>query len=283
MHSRFLKRAGEPDLHYVVDDYTDPWRNAPYLILQHGSGRSSGIWRSWVPYLSRYYKVVRPDARGLGLSSAAFDLERDLTLSACVGDIAAIIDALGADSAHFCGESFGGILGMALAATHPRRVRTLTLVASPVRINPDVKTTYAAGHASRAEAVKEMGMKAWLENTNRSTRFPPDADPGLIAWYNEEYLRNRPEVQLAVARMVGEADAASYLPRIEAPVLGLYPTAGPITNEEQERTLAAGIRNLRMVHLPTSFHKVQLLFPAACTSHLLDFISQHDGSICREN
>jgi pimeloyl-ACP methyl ester carboxylesterase len=78
-------------------------------------------------------------------------------------------------------------------------------------------------------------------------------------------------------------DAASYLPRIEAPVLGLYPTAGPITNEEQERTLASGIRNLRMVHLPTSFHKVQLLFPAACASHLLHFISQHDGIVCRES
>jgi hypothetical protein len=38
-----------------------------------------------------------------------------------------------------------------------------------------------------------------------------------------------------------------------------------------------------MVHLPTSFHKVQLLFPAACANHLLDFISQHDGIVCREN
>jgi 3-oxoadipate enol-lactonase len=236
-----------------------------------------------VPYLSRYYRVVRPDARGLGQSSAGFDLERDLTIAACVSDIVAIIDALGAEAAHFCGESFGGILGMALAATHPRRVRTLTLVASPVRINQEVKATYAAGHASRDEAVKRMGMKAWLESTNRSTRFPPDADPALVAWYNEEYLKNRPEVQLAVGRMVGAADAASYLPRIEAPVLGLYPTAGAITNEEQERILAAGIRNLRVVHLPTTFHKVQLLFPAACAGHLLDFISRHDGVACREN
>ena len=31
-----LKRAGKPQLHYVIDDYTDPWKNAPYLILQHG-------------------------------------------------------------------------------------------------------------------------------------------------------------------------------------------------------------------------------------------------------
>ncbi len=278
-----LKRAGSPDLNYVVDDYTDPWRNAPYLILQHGNGRSSRFWYSWVPYLSRFYKVVRPDARGLGGSSADFDLDRELTLEALVGDLAAIVAALGTDSVHFCGESMGGILGIALAATHPRLVRTLTLVSTPVYIDKAVKASYALGRASRAEAVKEVGMKAWLEETNRSTRFPPDTDPALIAWYNEEFLRNRPEVQLAMARLVSEANAASYLPRIVAPVLGLYPTAGRITNAEQEQTLAAGIRDLRMVHLPTTFHKVQLLFPAACAGQLLHFISRHDGVVCRES
>ncbi len=26
-------------LHYELHDYTDPWKNAPVLILQHGFGR----------------------------------------------------------------------------------------------------------------------------------------------------------------------------------------------------------------------------------------------------
>ena len=278
-----LKRPGAPDLHYVVDDYTDAWRNAPYLVLQHGNGRSGRFWYSWVPYLSRFYKVVRPDARGLGGSSGDFDLERDCTLERLVDDLAAIIADLGAQSVHFCGESMGGILGIALAATQPRLVRTLTLVSTPVFIDREVKATYAAGHATRADAVKELGMQAWLEETNRSTRFPPDADPALIAWYNREFLRNRAEVQLAMASLVNEADAAAYLPCIEAPVLGLYPTGGRITNERQEQALAAGIRNLRLVHLPTSYHKVQLLYPATCAGHLLEFISRHDGAVCRES
>ena len=72
-----LQRAGKPALHYVIDDFTDPWRNAPYLILQHGNGRSSQFWYRWVPYLARFYKVVRPDVRGLGGSSA--DLAKHMT------------------------------------------------------------------------------------------------------------------------------------------------------------------------------------------------------------
>ena len=69
----FLKRKDQPVLNYEVDDHTDPWRKAPALILQHGYGRSAQFWTRWVPYLSRYYRVVRPDLRGLGKSPVDFD------------------------------------------------------------------------------------------------------------------------------------------------------------------------------------------------------------------
>ena len=279
----FCYRSGQPALHYEIDDFTDPWRNAPYLILQHGFGRSGQFWYSWVPYLARFFKVVRPDIRGLGQSSADFDLERGFTLDACIADLAAIIDQLGADAVHFCGESMGGILVMLLAATHPARVRTLTLVSSPVYIGSATKKTYALGHKSEAEAQQKMGMQAWVAATNRTTRFPPETDPGLLAWYEEEFARNRADVQTAMAKLLHGASAEPFLPRIEAPVLGLYPTAGPITSADQEQMLIDKIRNFRMVHMPSNFHKVQLLFPAACANHLLNFASQHDGTVCRES
>lgn len=42
-----LRRGGNPSLFYEVDDYTDPWRNAPFILLQHGYGRSSKFWYRW--------------------------------------------------------------------------------------------------------------------------------------------------------------------------------------------------------------------------------------------
>src|SRR5438128_1637065 len=232
-----LERAGNPRLHYSVDDFTDSWKNAPYLILQHGNGRSSRFWYSWIPYLSRYYRIVRPDARGLGLSPADFNLQRDVTVDALVEDLAAIVDDVGASSVHFCGESMGGILGLAFAAMHPQRVRTLTLVATPVFISDKMKETYSMGHKSRVDAMKEMGRDAWLKATNRSTRFPPHSDAGLLDWYEAEFVRSSADVQLAYATLVNGANAAAFLPQVEAPVLGLYPTEGQITSAEQEAML----------------------------------------------
>ena len=127
-----LERSAAPSLHYEIDDFTDPWKDAPHVILQHGHGRSGRFWYGWVPYLSRFYKVVRPDLRGLGQSSADFDIATQSRLDAYIEDLVAIIGALGAKSVHFCGESMGGQLGLALAALHPRLVRTLTIVATPV-------------------------------------------------------------------------------------------------------------------------------------------------------
>jgi 3-oxoadipate enol-lactonase len=278
----FINRPGHPQLHYALDDFTDPWRNAPYLILQHGYGRSGRFWQSWVPYLARFYKVVRPDVRGLGQSSADFDLDREFTVDNCVADLAALVEHLGADSVHFCGESMGGILGIAFAATHPARVRTLTLVSTPVFINSGTKQTYSFGYASQEEAMQKMGAKAWVAATNRTTRFPPDAEPGLVAWYEEEFSRGRPDVQIAMSKLLNGVSAASYLPRVEAPVLGLYPISGQITDAEQENKLRSDIKNLRIVHLPSKFQKIQLLFPAGCAEQLLHFAAQHDGIVCRE-
>lgn len=279
----FVERSRAPTLHYIVDDFTDPWKNAPYLILQHGNGRSARFWYSWVPYLSRFFKVVRPDVRGLGLSSADFDLVREFTLEDCVEDARAIIDHLGAASVHFCGESMGGMIGMALAATHPTRVRTLTLVSTPISINERGKVTFAGNDPAGDSASQHKRIDAWLEASNRSMRFPPDADPGLIAWYSAEFKKNQCNVQSAMGNLANRANVAAYLAAIQAPVLGLYPTAGPLTTPEQEQILVEKIHNLRMIHLPASYHKIQMMFPAACATHLLYFIAQHDGVICRED
>ena len=132
-----LQRPGQPDLHYVIDDFTDPWQHAPYILLQHGYGRSGEFWYRWVPYLSRFYKVIRPDLRGLGQSGRNFDYTSQLNAEAYVGDLNALLDAIGAESVHYCGESLGGIIGMIFAGEAPHRIRSLNLVSTPVFLNSD--------------------------------------------------------------------------------------------------------------------------------------------------
>ena len=61
-----------PDLemHYEVNDFTDPWRTKETILLLHGNAESGAAWYGWVPTLARHYRVVRPDMRGFGRSTA---------------------------------------------------------------------------------------------------------------------------------------------------------------------------------------------------------------------
>jgi 3-oxoadipate enol-lactonase len=268
-------------LHYDLHDYTDPWKNAPVLILQHGFGRSARFWYNMIPYLSRFYRVVCPDLRGLGQSSRGFDLASGITVDNYVSDLLHVADAVGADTFHYAGESLGGILGIALSARHPDRVRTLSLLAAPLSISPWTQKTFAFEYPTWQDALRAMGTKAWASAVNTATRFPPDTDPGLLDWYSAEMGKSDVEVMIAMSRLAAQVDVTPILGQVRAPVLGLYPQGGRVTSE-QEATLKAGLKNLHLVHLPIAYHMIWTLAPATCADHILHFMALHDGVVCRE-
>jgi 3-oxoadipate enol-lactonase len=273
-----IKRPGHPTLHYRLDDFTDPWENAGAILLQHGYGRSSQFCASWVPHLARSYKVVRPDLRGHGQSPVDFDPATGSTLEGYVGDVLAVLDELGIAAVHYCGESFGGFIGMALAAEHPQRVRTLTLVASPVYQSQPAQDSFAAGFPSREQALRTLGVPKWAQAIYGAPGFLPEGtDPALRDWYVAEIGKSDVEVLCGLYGLLRHASAQEYLPRITSPVLGLYPTSGAITGSEQEELLAAGIKNLEMIHLPTKSHAILTLYPGECARHLLQFAERHDS------
>jgi len=278
-----FKRAGQPDLHYELDDFTDAWKpQAPCIMLQHGYARSSVFWRAWVPYLSRFYRVLRLDLRGLGKSSRDFDLAGGINLQCYFRDFIDLLDHLGVDAAHYCGESSAGTLGMAFAAEYPQRVRTLSIISSPVSMSEEDKQSALAGHPDRITALRAMGSRGWLEASNAGRRFPADTDPRLLAWTLDEMGQSDTEVLIAMFRFVSSVDAAPYLPRIAAPVLAIYPAAGVITKEEHTDALREHVRDLCLVRMPTMAHSLQIVSPAACASQVLYFAAQHDGITCRE-
>lgn len=277
----FLKRKDQPVLHYEVDDHTDPWRKAPVLILQHGYGRSAQFWTRWVPYLSRFYRVVRPDLRGLGKSPFDFDPYKDLSTENFIDDLLAVIDEVGGGPVHYCGESLGGILGMVLAAEYPAKLRTLSLVAAPLSIPEATKKAFACGTASWQDALRKLGSKGWAAHVNSSTRFAEGTDPALVKWYAEEMGKSNVDVLIALSEMACKLNVTPYLPRIKTPTLGMYSSGGLITGPD-EGTIRKSISGMKYVSFPTRFHSIQFSMPAACATHVLHFAAQHDGIACRE-
>src|SRR2546428_843154 len=121
-----------PDLrlHYLVDDFTEPWTATETILLLHGNAESSLAWYAWVPLLARRFRVVRPDMRGYG-ASTPMPREFAWTLDVIVGDYARLMDSLGVQRFHLVGAKIGGVIARAFAARRPERVKTLTVIGSP--------------------------------------------------------------------------------------------------------------------------------------------------------
>jgi pimeloyl-ACP methyl ester carboxylesterase len=279
----FFERAGAPRIYYELDDFTDPWKpKAPCIVLQHAHARSSRFWQGWVPYLSRFYRVLRPDLRARGRSGTDFDFKTGISLAEYIKDFHALLDHLEIDSAHFCGESSSGFLGLALAAERPCRLRTLTLVSAPIYMSEEDKATSLHGHATRAEAMRRMGVRAWLESSNAGRRFPADADPAMLAWTVEEMARTDVEVLVATFALASQMDGTPFLASIGIPVLGIYPSGGVIVKEEHVALLRERVKDVTILRIPTRAHSLQVVMPATCATEVLHFAARHDGIACRE-
>ena len=63
------------EMHYRIDDFTDPWTEPETIVLLHGLSESRVVWYAWIPLLARRYRVVRADLRGFG---GATPMPRDL-------------------------------------------------------------------------------------------------------------------------------------------------------------------------------------------------------------
>lgn len=98
----------------------------PALVLVHGLLGYSFSWRHVLAPLSKEREVFALDMPGSGFSECL--ATTDAHLSAAAERLLKFLDAMGISACDLVGSSYGGTTSLFLAATHPDRARTLTLV-----------------------------------------------------------------------------------------------------------------------------------------------------------
>ncbi len=101
-------------------------KDAPAIMLLHGSNADLHTWEPWVAALKRQYRVIRFDQVGHGLTGP--DPAHDYSRDNYVADVLEVADALGLERFVLGGNSMGGKHALAFAAAHPDRLTGLVLV-----------------------------------------------------------------------------------------------------------------------------------------------------------
>jgi len=103
----------------------------PLVVLLHGFPDFWYGWRNQIPALvDAGYRVLVPDQRGYNLSDRPEDLD-DYRMGRLSGDIAALIESEGRESARVVGHDWGAAVAWDLALRHPERVDRLGIVNVP--------------------------------------------------------------------------------------------------------------------------------------------------------
>ncbi len=225
------------ELHGPAGDEREP------LLLTHGFGATADMWDANLEALSASRRVIRWDLRGHGRSDAPADLER-YTHAACVADMAALLDAAGAQRAVVAGMSLGGYLSLAFHLEHPERVAALVLVdtgpgyrddAARAAWNEWTERTAAELEARGAEAVSDSPEARAAAHVHGLAGVV-NAARGLLPQHDARVIESLPAVSVPALIVVGERDtlflgaAAAMARRIPGARQVVIPDAGHAPN-----------------------------------------------------
>jgi len=167
--------------------------------------------RLWDPVLARLpgIRAIRFDKRGHGLS----DLSAPHLIQDLADDVAALIAHLDCGPVIFVGLSVGGMIGQALAASHPALVRALVLSNTAARMGN------AEGWAARIAAIENAGMASITDTVMERWFAPPfRAHPDLPIWRNM-FERTHPQGYIGTCRVLAAADLAASTAALDLPVM----------------------------------------------------------------
>jgi pimeloyl-ACP methyl ester carboxylesterase len=115
----------------------------PLVVLCHGFPELGSTWRHQLRALAAAgYHAVAPDQRGYGLTESPVEVER-YTMLHLVGDVVALIEALGEDRAVLVGHDWGAPVVWNTALLRPDRVRGVVGISVPPARRSQVRPTEA--------------------------------------------------------------------------------------------------------------------------------------------
>jgi 3-oxoadipate enol-lactonase len=264
--------APDLDLHYRVDDFTDPWRTPQTILLLHGNAEGGEAWYAWVPPLARRYRVVRPDMRGFGISTP-MPADFPWTLDLLINDFLGLLDHLGIDRFHLVGAKIGGTIARAFAARRPERVATLTVVGTP----PPFRHGAAERAPELAEEFRKEGVEHWARRTmagRLGSTFPPEG----VEWWIRFMGRTAVSTQIGFMATIACADIRADLPKIRCPTLVVTTENSGLASVAETRAWQQQIANSTLLVLPGDSYHVAASHAEHCAAATLDFIASHGGA-----
>ena len=205
--------------------------------------------------LAKRFTVVRYDGRGMGLSDR---YTGEFTEATRQLDLDAVLNEVEAENAILLGISEGGWTAATYAIHHPERVSRLVLYGSYCR-GAQARPGY---DPEEDAALITLIRKCWGRDTPAfrqvftSTFFRPDADPKLVAHFNEmQRVSADPETAARYQESChARGDGRELFKELRVPTLVVHCQDDIAVDADEGRLLASIIPGAHLVLLPSGTH-----------------------------
>lgn len=261
------------------------------VLLLHGLASNARFWDLVAPFLNEFH-VVAVDQRGHGLTDKP---DSGYEFPSFSDDATGIIESLGLKQTLLVGHSWGGNVGMQLAADYPQLLSGLVCIDGGI-IDPSAKPGATWEETEKALTPPDFAsMKlTWETFLNRAKKWG-----SYLQWseHAEDFLKNNFEVQpdgyvvprlqrekhMRIVRAIWDQRVSRLYPDITCPVL-LMPARrnNPSESErswqetkeiEVERAMKL-MPNARMVWMEDSVHDVPIQRPEEVAQVIKDAVSE---------
>ena len=263
--------------------------DAPLVLLLHGFPESRHSWRAALPaFANAGYRAVAPDQRGYSagarpdpadLSNYAFDK--------LVNDAIEIVAAAGHEGRrfHLVGHDWGGQVSWGVAAAHPQRLTSLTIMSRPhpksfrrALEKPDGEQKNRSRH-HRAFLDAETGKLLLADNARRLREGL--FGQGVPAAAMDEHLSvlgNAAAMEAALAWYRANVGLAADIGTIEVPTLYIWGDVDATVGPDAAHGTAEFVSGaFTMEVLPGVGHFVMDQAPAKAVELLLAHLKKHPG------
>jgi pimeloyl-ACP methyl ester carboxylesterase/predicted glycosyltransferase len=215
-----------------------------FLLPQCQPVTYSRQWKSQIPYLSRYFRVVTMDLRGNGRSdrpASGYDLDTRYQ------DWLAVLEETVRPPFALAALSCAGMLAFRYAVEHPDRLSHLVLLSG--QYSESVPQPFD----EKVAPVIRDSFAAWQQRLFARSLPEPHSLKGIedcIAWSSE----TTPDVLVESLRAIDGANVHDLLPRVQVPTLALHGTVDKIVPYSHAEKLAAAIPGARLVTFEGAGH-----------------------------
>jgi pimeloyl-ACP methyl ester carboxylesterase len=251
----------------VTIAFEDCGTGAPIVFL-HAFPLNRAMWAPQIAVLSRRFRTVSIDLRGLGESDAPY---WRYSLEQYVGDIQVLLTHLGIENALFVGLSLGGYLAFALYRLHPALMHGVVLADTRAEADTPGQIQWRFNLAQRTAAEGPAAVIAeMLPKLLAPARY--DRDPALVAQVRSMLAAAPvPGIIGALMAMAERPDSTDLLPRVTIPALVIVGKDDVLTPVADAERIAKEITGAELVVIPDAGHLSNLEQPDRFTTAVEGF------------